>query len=249
MNLASWGTYNEILSKQPQEDLDDPNIDYEVRVTEYVNQEGKQVKRTELVKITKTIKKVPKSVLERRKRLKPFGNAATCTPLENSQKTIVSSDPISINMILSKKDESSSSPVKPVRVITCQMCGGNHWTRECNNTTSQPSTEEQYVPPDHHAYVPPNRRPGAATNDDDECKIRITNLPEEATREDIGELVSQVGRTRRVNLVRDRRTGESRGFAFVTFSRPSDVERAIEMLNGHLYDHMVLSVEKARRRD
>jgi len=43
-------------------------------------------------------------------------------------------------------------------------------------------------------------------------------------------------------------TGQSRGFAFVTYHSRSDAERAIEKLNGHGYDNLILQVQFAKPR-
>jgi translation initiation factor 3 subunit G len=45
------------------------------------------------------------------------------------------------------------------------------------------------------------------------------------------------------NEFQDKNTGQSRGFAFVSYKRREDAERAIKTLNGFGYDHLILTVE------
>ena len=64
-------------------------------------------------------------------------------------------------------------------------------------------------------------------------KLYIGNLPFSATDDQLHEWFSQIGVTPSgVNLIRDRFTGQSRGFAFVEVSNDEDADRAINSLNG-----------------
>src|SRR2546427_412735 len=73
----------------------------------------------------------------------------------------------------------------------------------------------------------PDRRSGQVK------KLYIGNLPFSATEEQLNEWFSQVGVTPSgVNLIRDRFTGQSRGFAFVEVTNDEDADRAINSLNG-----------------
>ena len=47
--------------------------------------------------------------------------------------------------------------------------------------------------------------------------------------------------------MKDPRTRESRGFAFVTFEEPAAAEEAISALNGTTLDERTITVEKAKR--
>ena len=108
------------------------------------------------------------------------------------------------------------------------------------------------------AYVPPARRAGASSLrsglsmesewDHQPPRIHISNLSEEATEDDLQELCQYFGRVTRSQVVRDRDTGQSRGFAFVTFSKREDAERAVERLNGHGYQYLILEVAMAKPR-
>ena len=47
---------------------------------------------------------------------------------------------------------------------------------------------------------------------------------------------------------RDRRTNESRGFAFINYQNRDDAQTAINKMNGYGYDHLILSVEWSENR-
>lgn len=47
--------------------------------------------------------------------------------------------------------------------------------------------------------------------------LRVTNLSDETSENDLSEMFRDFGNVSRVYLVRDKETNQSRGFAFVTF--------------------------------
>jgi cold-inducible RNA-binding protein len=78
-------------------------------------------------------------------------------------------------------------------------------------------------------------------------KLYIGNLPFSATDEQLQEWFAQVGVTpSAVNLIRDRFTGQSRGFAFVEVTNDEDADRAINSLNGQNFGGRNLVVNEAR---
>lgn len=78
---------------------------------------------------------------------------------------------------------------------------------------------------------------------DEGCTVRVTNLSENARDSDLQELFGRIGEISRIFLSKDKNTGQSRGFAFVSYKRREDAERAIKTLNGYGYDHLILTVE------
>ena len=78
-------------------------------------------------------------------------------------------------------------------------------------------------------------------------KLYIGNLPFSATEEQLQEWFAQVGVTPSgVNLIRDRFTGQSRGFAFVEVQGDEDADRAVNSLNGQNFGGRNLVVNEAR---
>jgi len=101
-------------------------------------------------------------------------------------------------------------------------------------------------------YVPPSQRAGAklessSVNDDrDSATLRVTNISSATREADLQDLFSTCGSVARIYLAKDRETGESRGFAFVSFHYRRDAEKALNTLNGHGYDHLILKIEWAK---
>ncbi|MGC1492167.1 MAG: RNA-binding protein, partial [Candidatus Acidiferrum sp.] len=78
-------------------------------------------------------------------------------------------------------------------------------------------------------------------------KLYIGNLPFSATEDQLQEWFGQMGVTPSgVNLIRDRFTGQSRGFAFVEIQSDEDADRAINSLNGQNFSGRNLVVNEAR---
>lgn len=81
---------------------------------------------------------------------------------------------------------------------------------------------------------------------DDSATLRVTNLSEDVTDNDIYDLFNRFGSIARVYLARDRVTNLCKGFAFVSFSEREQAERAQQAINGYGYDNLILRVEFAK---
>jgi len=102
-------------------------------------------------------------------------------------------------------------------------------------------------------YVPPSMREGGSkkgesmmSNRDEASTVRVTNLSENTREQDLQDLFRPIGDIVRIFLAKDKNTGASKGFAFINFKRREDADKAIKVLNGFGYDHLILSVEWAR---
>lgn len=103
-------------------------------------------------------------------------------------------------------------------------------------------------------YKPPARQAGGGawgggggSQDRDETNtLRVTNISEDTTEDDLKELFRPFGQLSRTYLAKDRETGASRGFAYVSYIRKEDAERAMGKLDGYGYDYLILSVEWAK---
>ncbi|MCF7674356.1 MAG: RNA-binding protein [Akkermansiaceae bacterium] len=79
--------------------------------------------------------------------------------------------------------------------------------------------------------------------------IYVGNLPYTATEEDITGLFAAHGPVERVKLVTDRETGRSKGFAFVTLGDQTQLDAAIEALNGYDYQGRALRVNASEPKE
>ncbi len=76
--------------------------------------------------------------------------------------------------------------------------------------------------------------------------IFVGNLDFAATDSSVRAMFEQYGTVDRVNLVTDRDTGRSRGFAFVEMGQTAEADRAIAGLNGKNVEGRALNVNEAR---
>ena|SRR5690242_19785843 len=76
--------------------------------------------------------------------------------------------------------------------------------------------------------------------------IFVGNLSYQATSADLQAAFEAYGAVERVNIVTDRDTGQSRGFAFVEMTDPSAAQTAISQLNGAELHGRAMNVNEAR---
>ena len=79
-------------------------------------------------------------------------------------------------------------------------------------------------------------------------RIYVGNLSYQTTEADLTTLFEQVGQVDSVNVITDRDTGRSKGFAFVEMGN-DDAEKAIAQLNGTEVNGRTLTVNEARPRE
>jgi RNA recognition motif-containing protein len=77
-------------------------------------------------------------------------------------------------------------------------------------------------------------------------KLFVGNLAFQVTENDLQDLFQQYGPVTDVNLVMDRASGRSRGFAFVTMATPEGAQAAMEALNNREVSGRNLKVSEAR---
>lgn len=76
--------------------------------------------------------------------------------------------------------------------------------------------------------------------------IYVGNLSYNTDEESLRQAFSQFGQVDNVNIVRDRDSGQPRGFAFVEMANDSEAENAMQQLNGQPLDGRNLTVNEAR---
>ena len=82
-----------------------------------------------------------------------------------------------------------------------------------------------------------------------ETKIYVGNLSYDTTEDDLRTLFAKAGTVASVALIKDRDTGQSKGFAFVEMSNQSEAEKAIQTFNGYTLSNRPLKVNLARPRE
>ena len=80
-------------------------------------------------------------------------------------------------------------------------------------------------------------------------KLYVGNLSFDTTENDLQDLFAQHGPVSEVNLITDRMSGRSRGFAFVTMGTPEAAQAAIAALAGKEIQGRALTVNEARPRE
>jgi RNA recognition motif-containing protein len=78
--------------------------------------------------------------------------------------------------------------------------------------------------------------------------LYVGNLSYDTTEDTLRTLFAEYGQIESVNLITDRYTGRSRGFAFVEMSTEQAAQEAISGLNGKQVDERELRVDKAKPR-
>lgn len=80
-------------------------------------------------------------------------------------------------------------------------------------------------------------------------KLYVGNLSYGTTEGDLEQLFSSCGSVTSCNMIIDRMTGKSRGFAFVEMSSQDEANKAIAELHGKEHDGRSLTVNEARPRE
>jgi RNA recognition motif-containing protein len=77
-------------------------------------------------------------------------------------------------------------------------------------------------------------------------KLYVGNLPYTATESVLEKLFAEHGSVSSVNVIMDRATGQSKGFAFVEMANENEANAAITALNMKEVDGRVINVSEAR---
>ena len=93
------------------------------------------------------------------------------------------------------------------------------------------------------------KRSGQNSNHQMSTKLFVGNLSFNTTENDLHEAFGAFGTVVEANLMMDRMSGRSRGFAFVTMSTPDEAQKAIEAMNGATLADRALTVNIARPKE
>jgi len=82
-----------------------------------------------------------------------------------------------------------------------------------------------------------------------DTKLYVGNLSYQTSEESLRELFAESGTVMSCDLIKDRYTGQSKGFAFITMETQQEAETAIKTLNGKTLDNFQIKVNIARPRE
>ncbi|GAB4183319.1 MAG: RNA-binding protein [Coleofasciculaceae cyanobacterium] len=77
-------------------------------------------------------------------------------------------------------------------------------------------------------------------------RLYVGNLPkEEVNRDELHAVFADASNSVSTKVIKDRKTGKCRGFAFVTVPTDEQADEIIEKFNGHMFKDSALKIEKA----
>src|SRR5512137_2384919 len=82
-----------------------------------------------------------------------------------------------------------------------------------------------------------------------DVKLYVGNLSYTTSEDDLRTLFAQAGTVASVAVIKDRDTGQSKGFAFVEMSTQAEAQKAISQFNGQNLGDRALTVNIARPRE
>jgi RNA recognition motif-containing protein len=81
-----------------------------------------------------------------------------------------------------------------------------------------------------------------------DVRLYVGNLSRSTTQDELNTLFTQAGPVTSVEIVKDRDTGESKGFGFITMNAQADADKAISMFNAYSLAEKELKVNIAKPR-
>ena len=82
-----------------------------------------------------------------------------------------------------------------------------------------------------------------------EARLHVGNLSKSTTQDELNVLFAQAGQVTAAEIIKDRKSGEPRGFAFITMSAQSEAEKAISMFDTYSLSDHALKVSLAKPRE
>lgn len=231
-----------------------------------LNNKNQKVKITQKIKEVKVQERVHPSIALRRKWAK-YGKEKDTPPGPDTRTTQLG-EKVELKLgtswkELEKKEEEQKAEEKSKLVsgdrLKCRICQGSHFTSKCPfrdtlgaDVTHASNDATATTENTSGKYVPPSMRSGAVLRDggrDDTNTLKISQLNTFIDEDMIrGELLARFGPLQRVSLVKNRETGESKGFAYVTFATEQKAQEAIDALNGKGYHSLILHLEWSKKK-
>ena len=80
-------------------------------------------------------------------------------------------------------------------------------------------------------------------------RLYVGNLSYQTTEDDLRQLFAGAGQVSSVDIITERETGRSKGFAFVEMASEDEANKAQSLYNGHSLHNRTLRVDLARPRE
>ena len=81
-----------------------------------------------------------------------------------------------------------------------------------------------------------------------DVKLYVGNMARSTTEDELRTLFAQAGNVSAVEVIKDRDSGQSKGFAFVTMGEQAEADKAISMFNAYSLAERELKVNIAKPR-
>ncbi len=77
-------------------------------------------------------------------------------------------------------------------------------------------------------------------------KLYVGNIPWNTSEDDLRNKFSEFGSVDEVLIIKDKISGRSKGFGFVTFNNDDEADAAMNALNGQQFNGRQLNINEAR---
>ena len=81
-----------------------------------------------------------------------------------------------------------------------------------------------------------------------ETELFVGNLPGSMTQDELRALFAQAGEVTAADVIKDRKSGASKGFGFITMSAQNEADKAVSLFNGYVLREHVLKVRLLKPR-
>ncbi|KAL9643284.1 hypothetical protein ABK040_014740 [Willaertia magna] len=223
-------------------------------ITEERIKDGKKVRIIKKVKVKQQKKINP--IVEERRKWKKFGLAID-TSLGERDVTAIG-EPIHFEPV-NKTFQPTSIPTiadekeQVLNKIQTQLAkeAESKIEEKKEEHVIQPTVQDKtkagvYVPPSLRNKTFSDTASSSSGGGEVNRAIRVTNLDERATENDLRLLFGQVGKIIKVYLPAGY-NGGNKGFALITYSTPEEAEEAIKRFDNFSLNHLLLSVEWSKQ--
>uniref|UniRef100_A0A6B2LDC2 Eukaryotic translation initiation factor 3 subunit G n=1 Tax=Arcella intermedia TaxID=1963864 RepID=A0A6B2LDC2_9EUKA len=242
---------------QDSNDLASGNIK---KVTEVITKNGKRIKVTKTIRVYKRLVKTNKNVEDRKKRWVKFGKCAGVEGPEPGVTGVAEAVPFILGeeerkekkrLAQEKREEEEMkrfiSSIKGAQpgAAAASVTSPGVWKRREQPARSAPASLNPANQPARTpgAYVPPHK---LRSQEEEATTLRVTNLSEDTSEDDLRALFRPFGDISRVFLAMDKEKMKSKGFAFINFRSRDSAQKAMNDLNGKGWNYLILSIEWAK---